>query len=483
MLSPYHGANYWTARPLAYFRFAEDSGPAFEEDGIFDTGFTARAFLPFDNSTQRIAARSYAGFSTVIDARVVCVRPRIKITGANMTASTTLDLQGNFSWDGEYKGLRSGDATQGTFSCIIVLGSSDDAGPLQRKVSLCRVEEDVAYLRGGVRPDMASYTTGYLVFNSTAVFEGWVKILDSKPRGSKNASVVSLDPANFRESGNSGTWQGLRFKESTVGIDTTLCFTNPIPWNYQIEAESNSDGQEPSLRWNISAGVYSNGVVRDFLGASQNRRTPEDRGLLRLQSRSNWSAADADDVLGVRTINYVWTAVQQTRQPVILNLASSIPKESELLIPHRGHVGLFQDIMTHTSGNAALAVQALFTTLIQMAYHDYLAEYDVDGTAAVRFSRGVVIPRQWNGFIGFCVILAAHLVLVFLITALFLACTTTSLIGNSWQAVGQVVASTDRETLLMSMERTDDEVDELLRSHGASEKQVRIRPKMGEDGL
>ena len=476
LLNPYNGANYWTARPLAYFRFAEDSGPATEEDGVYDTGFTARAFLPLNNADQRVAARSYVGPSTVIDARVVCVRPRITITSANLTASVGLNLDGQYSWDGQYRGLRPKKTSGGAFSCLIAPGSEDDTGPPQRRISLCRVETDIAYLQGGVRDDRDSYTSGYLIVNSTATSEGWIPFLKTKDK-TYSSYNGTFDPADFAESGGSGTWRSLRVKNSPVGIDATLCLTNPIPWNYQIAAESDRDGQEPSLRWNVITGEYSNEGVRDFLGAVPGRRRdPQDRGLLRLQPQSNWSTADADGALGVETVNYVWTAVQPRSTPVLLNLVRTAPQEAELVLPHRGHVGLFQDVLANTGGNAALAMQALFTTLMQMAYHDYVAEYDVGGPAAVRVSRAVIIPLQWKGFVGFCAVVAAHLVLVFAVAALFLARTATSLLGNAWQAVGQVVEATEGEVLVAARERTDDEVHEYLRSRGGMEAQVRLRP-------
>lgn len=481
LLNPYHGANYWTARPSTFFRFAEDSEPAVEEDGVFDTGFTARAFLPFDNSTQRIAARSYVGPSTVMDARVVCVRPRISITDANVTASTTLNLWGSVSWDGQYEGLRSYPDTESEFTCLLVPGSDEDVGPPQRKVSLCTVDGTLGFLQGGVRDDRELYTAAYLVINSTATTEGWLPFLQSKTESGTNGYSGTLDAADFTVSGASGTWEGLRLGSSTVGIDATLCFANPIPWNYQIEAESGTDGQEPVLRWNASTGAYRSGVVRDFLGASREPRRPEDRGLLRILSplSSNWSAADTDTAMNITTINYVWSAVAPTSQPVVLNLVSTV-LPGDPVVPHRQHVGLFQEVLAHTDGNAALAVQALFTTLAQMAYNDYMAEFDVSGPAAVRFSRGVVMPLQWKGFVGFCAVVAAHVVLVFVVAGLFLARTTTSLLGNAWQAVGQVVAVAEREMLLASVEKTDEEVDGYLRRHGASERRVRIRPRAGK---
>jgi hypothetical protein len=72
------------------------------------------------------------------------------------------------------------------------------------------------------------------------------------------------------------------------------------------------------LRWKITKGEYNSDVVRDFLGAALSRSFPEDCGLLR--PRGNWSAAAGDDAFGLRTINYVWSAVKPEAQPISLSL-------------------------------------------------------------------------------------------------------------------------------------------------------------------
>jgi hypothetical protein len=75
---------------------------------------------------------------------------------------------------------------------------------------------------------------------------------------------------------------------------------------------------------------------------------------------------------------------------------------------------------------------------------------------------------------------------MFVLKGGFLGGTRTSLLGNVWQAVAQVLAATDRDVLLLSMERTDDEIEEYLRGHVGS-GQARIRPsawtrRTGDEG-
>ncbi|KAF9877934.1 hypothetical protein CkaCkLH20_04510 [Colletotrichum karsti] len=46
-------------------------------DAVVDTGLTHRAFLPFASEDQRGSISTFSGTATVVDSRVVCVRPRM----------------------------------------------------------------------------------------------------------------------------------------------------------------------------------------------------------------------------------------------------------------------------------------------------------------------------------------------------------------------------------------------------------------------
>jgi hypothetical protein len=67
----------WNWKPALYSTFAEYSEPPFTQEGVSDTGLTLRAFLPFGSAQTRGPIRSYAGKSTVLDARVTCQVPAL----------------------------------------------------------------------------------------------------------------------------------------------------------------------------------------------------------------------------------------------------------------------------------------------------------------------------------------------------------------------------------------------------------------------
>lgn len=208
--------------------------------------------------------------------------------------------------------------------------------------------------------------------------------------------------------------------------------------------------------------------------------SPEDRGLLRLEAPagSNWAAANATDAFNTpTTMNYIWSALSTSTQNISLSLSRLESSDEALLrVPHRAHVGLFQDILAHTGGNAALALQALFFTLMQMAYADYAAEFDVPARAAVVFSREAIMPVRWRGFVGFCAVTAAHITLVFYMAIIFIIKTRVSMLGNAWHAIGQVVELAGAETVNNATRRTDKEVAESLRADHQDNAQVRLKP-------
>ncbi|KAL8364571.1 hypothetical protein RB595_003722 [Gaeumannomyces hyphopodioides] len=321
----------------------------------------------------------------------------------------------------------------------------------------------------------------------TSAFDARVACVRPRTHDAQNStspgtnSVLSLGETGLAESNSSGVWQSLRFDGSDVGVDVTLCFIDFIDRYYKTTANSTRDGHEPTPRWNIKAGEYnSSEAVRDFLGATLQRRTPEDRGLLRLHPRQGkWSAAST--YVSSRLLHDMRSLVLPSRDETVSLTTANTFSSKLITVPHRGHANLFQSVMAHTGNNAALALQALFTTLMQMAYYDLLAESesDLNITATTLFSRDVVIPRKWDGFYSFCGFFAAHLVLMLVVTAIFLEETKMSFLGNAWHAVAQVVAGVPDLDVLKSTDKTDDQVERDLRRK-PDHPPVFIRTSAGE---
>lgn len=72
---------YWDVRFQRFETFAEYRDDTLSEKKtdttIRDTGITLRSFIPFDTPLERMSIKEFEGISTVLDARVVCIRPKI----------------------------------------------------------------------------------------------------------------------------------------------------------------------------------------------------------------------------------------------------------------------------------------------------------------------------------------------------------------------------------------------------------------------
>ncbi|RBR19345.1 hypothetical protein FVER53590_08418 [Fusarium verticillioides] len=330
LFNPYAGVDYWTSRPSSYLRFAEISTPPVQGDGVYDTGAIARAFLPFNNSTRRATLRSYEGPATVVDARVICIRPRLSIHTINLTDVYMLSLGGSVSIHGEYEGLDTTYPDPSSFACMVDVGKVSDR-PLQQRMSLCPMDSDLAFIKGGVRPDLSSFTKAYLLINATSGFENW---RENGLGGNEPVTILESD----RASQSQGTWQSFGINGAPdTGIDATLCFANPIPWDYKISAASSQDGFEPTLQWNITTGTYRSNAVRSLLGSTLAPVPSLERGLLKLASPGNWSTAEASITFNTsNTINYIWTALRTGRYNKMTPMNATYREESSPTIEAHG---------------------------------------------------------------------------------------------------------------------------------------------------
>jgi hypothetical protein len=138
---------------------------------------------------------------------------------------------------------------------------------------------------------------------------------------------------------------------------------------------------------------------------------------------------------------------------------------------------IFQNILQDT-GNPALAVQTLFTTLLQMAYYDFIFEYDLKASAKYRLSDILNIPCRWSALGAVLGLLGLHFALTFTALSMFLKRTEMSLLGNAWQAVSQVVSTDTAAVLHHGATTTDREVRGTMKQNGSADKTIRITKSM-----
>ncbi|ORY01184.1 hypothetical protein BCR34DRAFT_99947 [Clohesyomyces aquaticus] len=138
---------------------------------------------------------------------------------------------------------------------------------------------------------------------------------------------------------------------------------------------------------------------------------------------------------------------------------------------HRAHTALFQDILT-TTNNIALAMQAVFTVIIQMAFYDFLSEFDAKTDVSVTHNISVLIPVYWSGFTTVIAMLSVHLLMVLIILAMFLKSTRLLMLGNAWQAVAQASCGETERLLKQVSTLSEKEVRSMIRTEGYSDVKV-----------
>lgn len=132
---------------------------------------------------------------------------------------------------------------------------------------------------------------------------------------------------------------------------------------------------------------------------------------------------------------------------------------------HRTYYALFQEIIR--AGSPARAIQTLYTVLMQMAYYDFLPQFDVAVPATISVATTTSISSQWKGFIAVAVLSGVRLLAVVAMCVLLWQ-TERLLLGNAWQTVAQAITERTLPVLATSADSTDGEVRRGLTASGVA---------------
>ncbi|KAM5350185.1 hypothetical protein ACJ41O_006690 [Fusarium nematophilum] len=417
----FKGVDYWSVKPPFYPAFAEFSEAPVVAEGIIDTGRTLRAMLPFPSELNRTAVGNYTGMASVLNARAACIRPDVK---ANLLTfawvprlSGTLHAAASFP---ELQGLVT--SFDSAFNCSVPLPGES---PYKRAAkewatSICRIaSSDPLDLEDTV------YGGAFLFLNITKGFNS--DYLLSKDNRRYSGSVRPL----------AGPWTGLSFAEQNIDISASVCFYRGNSSDRYVQLSSATARTEPSLGWVPAEQTYESRAIRLQLGATPGQNPSlEERGILALDGNidttkfgPNVTEQNEATALSLKLKANITVAMCMHCQP-------DIRDESLSFQAHRAQIAIFQDILS-TTGNPALALQAHYTTLFQVAYYDFLPEFDVAMDSSVVFFVPALMPQRWAGFAAVVAVVGVHFVCVVVSLFLFVSATEYSLLGNAWQVVAQ----------------------------------------------
>lgn len=224
--------------------------------------------------------------------------------------------------------------------------------------------------------------------------------------------------------------------------------------------------------------------VRRQLGVTQTNLSTEDRGLMTLKPRSNWisdvgkpAVYDVDFKPGKPTIQFVFQASDSQPFHYGVNFTSCMctycwaPVGANLV--NRVQVALFQGVLKST-GHPALALQAHYTTAMQMAYYNRLPEFDVFAPTRMRSYVEALVPKGRHGLIAVGIIIFLHFSSVTLIVVLFLSLSKLSLLQNRWQPVAQLYTGETADVLRQATNSSDKDINAWLDRENKSKLLVGI---------
>ena len=416
----------WTVGVRQYPAFAEyaDGKVKNGSSGVSDTGLNVRAFLPIDGQGNRSSIHVYNGPATVVDSRVVCVRPNITNLGARLARLAPYDsfslpptpiLHGNISIPldllQEVSASRLSPLVEpiAEFNCSISYGIAPDNGakyhPSDWDLSICQLNQ-----------------RGYSLRNAWMSLDEPLVYVDSMTRSFKNpgpayllvnfSSRVKFEYAStdhpmvdysliediFNDSKpglvrrTRGDWIDVyRTNNSSTAADATLsfsmCYTASTASYLNVSASSTVPLVQPRYSYDsVDGRIRFDDVRKQMLSSSHT--TIEQRGILSLSSQvlslqprvlgeeaymelPYLGNFDMEIAFKVRPFEYAPTInLVQFYEPVTNRADISIG-------------GLLLEVLRE-GGTPAEAVQSMFTALCASRYEDYVFLNDGNMTYPAR---------------------------------------------------------------------------------------------------
>jgi hypothetical protein len=503
--------------------------------GISDTGLTMRAFLPIDSQGNRSSIHVYNGPATVVDSRVVCVRPNITNLGTHL-APFEPDrpfpapiLHGNISIPLDLLQEASASSlsppSSDKFNCSISFGISSNYEdskyhPSDWDLSICQFEQRDNPLKN-VRMALDEPLEGNSRFTVTprsyllVNFSSRVKFeYTAYPKVDFSMIQEIFDdstPGLFRRTRNEWT-DVYRTNNNFTAADATLSFSLCFPASatryMNVSTSSRVPLVQPRYSYHSASGQIRFDDVRKQMLSSPHT-TMEQRGLLSLQPqlwRENdqeppyLSTGDAEEALKIipferaSTINLLqWYNPTTSRADISIG-------------------GLLLEILRE-GGTTAEAVQSMMTALLASRYQDYVFLYSGNITnstradfVAVQIPGGQGRPAFLTAgptgpYILVMAVIAVHsLVIIFVVvwfcrgtcfwryflTQLILStATNATLLWESWSNISQVISSRTTPYLERAAQATDSEVKSWIKDDGLDDLSIAVvaYPRAGQTDL
>ncbi|RCI12562.1 hypothetical protein L249_0337 [Ophiocordyceps polyrhachis-furcata BCC 54312] len=429
------GIDHWRSQPNSFPRFAELAADPIPVPGIQDTGPSLRAFLPYQTAADRESVKTFDGPAPVLDFRVVCLRPQLHNLAVSYSlhmTSTSMYITGWFAGFDPAYNIKSPASTTGDFNCTMVqtFGATND----YNVKSLCFTQ-----LQGPDDDGTSSHRSLIFSMDDSEYLEPW----------SFKHFVHSTD----------GAWSAWTSRDKTQTLRATACRNlADEPQVRHVNMMATEPHKEPSTEFHAESGKVKTGDI------------------ISLYCRQCSPSAPRTGRMGLKLLSGSYDLGKLVYIPVYESLGKGLyqdlPWNPVAPMSNSGNsinevfIDVFWDIIDQT-GNAAFAVQTLFTILSQISYYNSLTRFTIHLDGQRKSWEEHVVPTRRGGLAGVMTIISAHLLLLLLVSVLFMRTTCSSFLFNSWPAVMQLYCALPLEDGTKKRpDMTDKEVKKQLESQG-----------------
>ncbi|KAK6531915.1 hypothetical protein TWF694_003078 [Orbilia ellipsospora] len=500
----YYDLNYWQALPPVILpAFGEYSAAPLVSPGMVDTGPTIRAFLPFTNSKDRGQLHSYKGKAILWDGRVICQKPQISNYQVYTLPNDVQGIKGTIKNALPFPGIiEEASPAEAQFWCSVHLTGGGlyyppliCELPLRSNVTVPVGAPSLDY-SGGLKSEFrtANHTirpgTAYLVLNRTELVKTPQQYLDENPEW----GVVGHIPAIGIDYIPEGIILGTLCYTAMDAVDQDVEISNSQPIE-ELQLTSYVSATDPSvindpalnLPYQFDTKILSQLIPSASNSTNSTMTSLPQRGVLSLkQPLSGWATPESteENSDGPWTFNLSnpYSSYPDPRHVLIqlVDLTENL-QGSPSIIRGNESVSFFQQesttsgtdiklfrgsswiaqlylaVQSHPHGNAAVALQSVFTVLLSTAYYNYLAQFEKYANISITTFQNVSSPggpfgqrrgsdhhyTAYDAFpVGYTIVaitLGLHILFTTVAFLLFMSQTRWTRIGDTWQAVAHVV--------------------------------------------
>ncbi|EWY86020.1 hypothetical protein FOYG_10683 [Fusarium oxysporum NRRL 32931] len=452
----FSGISYWQSKPSAHWRFAETrpSSQKLAPKDVADTGDVYRAMIPMANVDNRTSLEYYSGTTIVSNMRTACVAPTLNnatleyiYTGNNATEGLYLQAEFNSS-----TGWKSGPSINGSYPATLscrINNEWDQTNSTSWPISFCSFNlKHLAPKSESLKNPLSRHPYNFhpvLLLNASDVLSKLRPVYDEDTNTWLNVTIP--DDIQMTKSKSKGPWTTATSEDGTQLFQASVCFLSQnTPLLYNVTMTGRAIPSEPTsiAKWKTLQGKNGTEFLKQ-LGIGVSPSDTEARGILDLKilsgpaSLADTGVAEWDEwvyqmihfSLFDYSISGGWTFNNDALQGWFDTVAN--------WPAHPEHSHLFQGVLQETD-DPARAVQELFFRFYQMIFHDILPYFTQQQSVTTINVKQVLIPNKWTGLTIILSGVILHLALTLTTVTMFMASTKSSILGNAWHAVSQIIS-------------------------------------------